>query len=121
MENFFVEDKFYTDFDSFIEDHFEEWEEDKLLQEAKELEDDWAVKATEAELQPIVTLSPTWISERIDDERWPEDDDRISNKVSVALDTIDYAKVNSMMPQLYYGTRKKFTITKQDVINYLNQ
>lgn len=115
-ENFFKYDKFYSDFDDLLS----ELEIDEL-EDAKNLPDDYSIECHESRKEPIVRLDAAWILERIDEERFPEEDnDRTSSKIAKILkEHIDFDKINSLMPELYYEDRKKFVITKQDIINYV--
>jgi len=116
MENFFYNDDFYNDVDSFIHENFEG------LDEILGLEDDKQFHCTGSVLQPIITLSSYWITDRIDDDRFSENGvDEECIKINKILDeNIDYDKINSLLPKLYYENRKdKFTITKQDLLDRL--
>jgi len=113
MDNFFYSDDFYSDLGELM-DALDLEEEDIPL-----LPDDYSLDCQESKKEKLVTLSNSWISERIDEERFPEDGDWVFDKVDKALSQIDYEKVNSMMPELYYESRVKFRITKQDLLNYI--
>lgn len=115
MENFFVDDKFYSDMDSLMNDLdlFEE-------QDVEDLDGTvFTVECFQSSLEPLVTLSYDWILDRVNEERFPEDNDRINNEFTKAIEAIDFDKVNSLMPKLYYPTRKKFTLTKEDFLEYI--
>lgn len=111
MKHFFYEDKFYHD----LGDLIDEWGED----EVKNFPDDWSITVEEATEEPILTLSTEWIIERIDDERWTEDGDEWHKVHKVLVDNIDFQKINTLMPKLWYETRKKVTITKADLLDYM--
>jgi hypothetical protein len=66
-----------------------------------------------AELEPIVKLSPDWILDRIDEERFTEDGND-HDKVYELLSKIDFSAFNESCPKLYYPTGRKFEITKAD-------
>ena len=110
MENFFYNDKFYSDLGELCDDLDLD---DKAI---TELPDDWSIEATESKCEKIAVITPRFISQAIDDDRWPEDDDNIYRKVIKALEIIDFAAVNSAMPDLYYDTHKPFAITKANII-----
>lgn len=112
MENFFIDESFYSELEDFLEEM--EWDEEL----AKALPDDWSIVATESYLEPMFVLSAHWITERIDEERFPESETE-EYKLANALSLIDYEKVNALIPKLYYGTGKKFTITKNDLLEEL--
>ncbi|MEO6304182.1 MAG: hypothetical protein ABIP51_13535 [Bacteroidia bacterium] len=112
MENIFYEGKFYSDISELIDDL-------ELEETINDEPDDWTIICKESNLQKIITLSEDWINDKINDERLPEDEDRVFDKLSKALKTIDYDKVNALMPELYYESRRKFVITKKDILDYL--
>ena len=115
MENFFYKDNFYTDLESFIHENFED------ESEISELEEDKLFLCRSGKLEPIVELSAEWIINRIDEERFSENNsDKELDKIAKALSELDYAKINASMPKLYYEDyRDAFTITKQDLLNAL--
>lgn len=113
MENFFYNDEFYSDLD---------WLMDVLeIDETSvhDLEDDWEIECYESTLEPLFRLDYEWIIDHIDEERWTEDAEE-SIKVKKILEKhINFDAINDEMPKLYYGNeRKKFTITKADLIEY---
>ena len=114
MENFFYEDEFYSELSDLL-DRLDLNDED-----IADLPDDYKLECKESVLEPLVTLTSDWVSENISEERFPEDNDSISYKVSKALEQIDFTKANEMMPKLYYATRTKFVITKKDILDYIN-
>ena len=117
MENFFVDDTFYDDIGSLMEDLdlFEEQDVENLDGAT------FSVDCVESTFEPLVTLSYDWIVDRVNEERFPEESDRIDEQFNKAINAIDFDKVNSMMPKLYYPTRKKFTLTKEDFLNYIKE
>lgn len=113
MENFFYSDKFYSDICELLED-LEISDED-----VKDLPDDYILACKESILEPMVTLSTDWIMDRINEERFPEDNDRIMDDLCKAINSIDYEKVNVLIPKLYYESRVKFNLTKKDLLDYI--
>lgn len=112
MENFFYDDEFYSEVGDLL-NHLD-IEEDKL----HELQEDWQIECVESDLQPIITLSADWIHERISENRFTENGNESEELYRILEQYIPFDKINSLIPKLYYPTRKKFTITKQDLINY---
>jgi spore cortex formation protein SpoVR/YcgB (stage V sporulation) len=110
MENFFYNDEFYSD----IGDLCSALDLDE--ETIKSLPDNYAIEAFESMLEPVVSLSADWIFNRINEERYTEDGNE-SEKVYKILEIIDYATINAQMPKLYYPTRKKFIITKADLLD----
>lgn len=111
MTNFFYNDKFYEDIPDFMEDL--EIDEETIEQ----CRDSYVVKL--GELQPILKLDSEWIIDRIDEERFTENGDEIEKLEDILKKYIDFDKVNSMIPKLWYETYKKVEITKADLYSYL--
>jgi hypothetical protein len=114
MENFFVDDRFYSGLEDLIEDVLD-WEE---IDEIKELNDDWSIEVTESSLEPMIRFDINWILNRIDDDRLPEDCERTDRKlVQLLKDNINFDAINAGMPELYYEKwNSKIKITKQDLM-----
>lgn len=119
MEHFFLEDRFYGDLDDFINDLFPEGVE--------ALEDDWSIRVQESELEPMFKVDRKEIHSVLIDyfldkheDRFPQDNDDQENYIdSVLCDCIDIARLNRNIPQLYYPAGF-VTITKQDLLDFLN-
>lgn len=75
------------------------------------------ITVEECQLEPICKINAEWMLERIDEERFPEDQfDEISEKVEDVLNKyIDFAKVNEMLPKLWYGTGKLYKISYDEL------
>jgi len=67
MENFFKDGDFYTDLEDFIDRVF-----DGEKEQIEDLEDDATFNCKGSKLEPILSLSADWIAERIDDDRFSE-------------------------------------------------
>lgn len=115
LDNFIYNDNFYSD----ISDLIDEMESDGI--DINELPEDYKIVCFNTETQPIEQFDAGWILERMDEERWPEDDDgRFYEKVrKIFNECIDFEKLNSMMPELHYPASSKFFITKNDLIENL--
>ena len=109
MENFFIDDEFFSDFCSYMESR--DFEEDNIP-------DDWSEMAIEGELQPMCDFSMDWIFDRLDEDRDDENGIAGERLVSLLEKHIDFKAIETGMPKLYYGTKRKFEITKQDLLNY---
>ena len=48
------------------------------------MDDDYSIECFESSLEPLVTLSYDWIVDRVNEERFPEDNDRIDNEFTKA-------------------------------------
>ena len=68
-------------------------------------------------LEPVAVIDADWILERIDEERWPEDNDYVYERALKDLGKLNFDTINEKMPKLYYPIGEKFTITKQDLID----
>ena len=111
MQNFFCNEEFFYDLGDLI---------DSLdVEDINNLPDDYKLECDESILEPVVVLSADWILDRINERRFPEDDDELCLKIRKSIsDNIDFEKLNSSIPMLYYGTRKKFVVTKQDLVDW---
>lgn len=117
MENFFYNDNFYSDMESFIHENFDD------ESEIAELDDDKLFLCKGSKLEPILKLSAEWIAERIDDERFSENnnENEVEKIMKVLSGNIDFDKINALLPELYYENYKdKFTITKQDLLDQIS-
>lgn len=117
MENFFEDGEFYTDLEDFIYKVFDGEEE-----QVRELEEDAVFECKGSKLEPIIDFSSQWITERIDDDRFSENnsDDEFEKITKVLDENIDFKKITDLLPKLYYVNYKdKFTITKQDLLDAL--
>ena len=117
MENFFEDGEFYTDLEDFIYKVFDGEEE-----QVRELEEDAVFECKGSKLEPIIDFSTQWITERIDDDRFSENnvDSEIDEIEKVLNGNIDFEKINALIPKLYFVDRRnKLTITKQDLLDAL--
>ncbi len=122
MENFFIDETFYTDFSDLMDEM--EIEEDNI----HELPDDWSQKIQLSKLEKIFTLDKKFVADAIMqktdtwEERFPEDpSDRFMKKIEMAIENgIDIDKMNALIPELYYPINEFVTITKKDLIEWIN-
>lgn len=114
MENFFYNDKFYSDIDEFIETIEEEYDCD-----IKDLPKDFTADITESELKPILTLSIDDIN--LDSDNFSEDESEEFCKITKVLkENIDFDKINSLMPKNYQSTGVEVTLTKKDLLQLIS-
>ncbi len=120
MENFFIEDTFYSDLGDYIDDLF--LDEDKHFYD---LDDDWSIEAERSKLERIFTLKEDFVLNAILnetdtwEERFPEDCDIVFEKIKKSIkESIDIEKMNEGLPKLYYPNGETFVITKEDLIRY---
>lgn len=111
MENFFIDDQFFSDLCEYMESR--ELEEDNIP-------DDWSEVAIEGDLQPMLIFNIDWIFDRIDEERDDENNNSSEKLIGLFKKHIDFDAINNEMPKLYYPTRKKFDITKRVLLDYCN-
>lgn len=117
IENFFEDGEFYTDLEDFIYKVFDGEEE-----QVRELEEDAVFECKGSKLEPIIDFTSQWITERIDDDRFSENNSENEyEKITKVLDeNIDFKKITNLLPKLYYENYKdKFSITKQDLLDAL--
>lgn len=128
MEHFFLDDRFYSDLDDFIEDYFEDPYTELYPKEAIEaLEEDWSIRVQELKLEPMFEVERDEINSLILDyliekheDRFPQDSDEEEKDLSMALKaSFDVTLFNSLVPKLYYPTTFT-TITKQNLLDFLN-
>lgn len=113
MNNFFYEGEFYHELCDLLEAlDIEEGKEN-------ELPDDWCVVCFESDLEPVIFLSTEWIMERINEERFSEEADELSKVQKILDENIPFDKINSLLPKLYYESRRELRITKEDVLEYI--
>ena len=118
IENFFKDRDFYTDLEDFIDRVFNGEKE-----QIEDLEDDVIFNCKGSKLEPILSLSAEWIAERIDDDRFSENnnENEVEKIMKVLSGNIDFDKINTLFPELYYENYKdKFTITKQDLLDKIS-
>ena len=121
MEHFFLEDRFYYELGDLIDDLFPE------NGDIEELPDDWSIRVQESKLEPMFQLTKKEIAHVIwqyigdtHEDRFNPDDDGTDDEITKALEKcFDSKKFNSLVPKLYYPTTFT-TITKQDLLDYLN-
>jgi hypothetical protein len=107
----FYNDRYYDELRDIIED----LELDEL--EIHELPEDYTLVAYETNLETIENIDADLIARGIDEDRFPEDNDRTYAQILKILnDNIDFEKINSLLPKLYYESGRKIIFTKADLI-----
>jgi hypothetical protein len=117
MENFFTGETFCTDLESLM--YLLDIDEDKI----NSLPDDWTYKVEEADLEPMYKLDADSISDLLcsaHNDRYDEDGTQYDKVTKALQETVDFEKLNSMIPKLWYPNSKFITITKQDLIKYVS-
>jgi hypothetical protein len=119
MENFFIEENFYSDLGEYIDSFYGE---DAVLA----LSDTWYQNAEEADLEPVLKMDDNYLEHLIDNiyddeiERFPEEPDDTIKKLNKAfMESFDFEKFNKLCPKMYYPNGKRFTITKKDLLEWI--
>jgi len=111
MENFFIENEFFSDFCDYMDSR--DLEEDNIP-------DDWSEMAVEGKLEPMFDFSLDWIMDRLNEERDDENGNGGEKLIKIFEKHIDFNSINEAMPGFWYATKNKFMITKQDLLDYCN-
>lgn len=116
MQYFFIDEDFYSDLGDLID------RRDYVL---KELDDDWSIEVDLSKLEKIFTLKEDFVIDAIMEktevweDRFPEESESAYEKVKNAIrQSIDFKKLNELMPSLYYPNDETCIITKADLIEY---
>lgn len=111
LEIFYYGDAFYEDIYGLINDLDIE---DKI----NELPDDYVINVYECELRPIVKFTSEYITDMVDDDSYSENNyENEYDKIKEALDKcVDFKKLNSLIPELWFPTNDIRTITKADLL-----
>lgn len=114
---FFVEDQFYKNHEAYIK------ELSCQITRISDIDDDWSEECGVGEQDFVVQLDENKLSDLIftsDEERFSEDPDSEIEKIKeVFRKCVDFGKLNSMMPKLWYGRGDGYVITKSDVYDDL--
>lgn len=114
MENFFHGDKFHTDLGSLIDDISE-------TEDLSDLPEDWETDCTESNYESVFVLDPHDIYNAFAEDRDGEDMDSHDEIISILKQHIDFEKINSLIPKMYYEKpRQKIIITKKDLLDYIS-
>jgi len=118
MENFFCNDNFYHDLESFI-DRVVDNEECEI----KDLPEDWHDQIEETTLEKTFKMDIEFAVNAIllQCDKWsdrlPEESKDTDEQIATAIrSSIDIPKLNCMIPSLYYPNGEKTVITKEDLI-----
>ena len=108
----------------YYNDNFETWEDvierilnDEEVDDLTELPDDFKVEIGDTIAKPIAVMSVDWFEDSFDTDN-VENADSIWEDIEKALkESIDFEKLNKMLPILYHNTGKYKTYTKQELID----
>lgn len=120
MENFFIDENFYEDLADYIEKTFGDDKE-----AIEDLDDNFEEDCREGVEQSIFPISITteWIIDtivEIYDRRFPEESDELYSKIKKLLEAniiVNTEAIEKALPKLFYPYGKRFTITKQDLLD----
>jgi len=123
MENFFVDEDFYTDIEGYLA-HLELEQDD-----VEALPDNFEQETELSTLEPVCEIYEDWLHKVIIEQIIDNYEDRISaddgvlkeveEKIKVALHaSINIDKINEGVPKYYYPNGTKGKITKQDLLDY---
>jgi hypothetical protein len=118
MQNFFIEDEFFSTLDDLI---------DYIGLDVEELDDNWTTKVKLSELEPMFQFNEKFIVDAIInntdlfEDRFPENSDNIFDKIKEGIiASVDLDKLNKFIPLFYFPTGHYKTITKQDLLDFKN-
>lgn len=115
MENFFYNEQFYSDLTECC--NYNDWDEQVI----QSFPDDFKIEVELSNLETIQRLSPEWILERIEDERFSENtEDEADLITNILRENIDFEKINALMPKLYYSKGEREYISKQDLLDAIS-
>lgn len=116
MYNFFVDDKFYSEIEDYLIDA--EIDEDNI----GEVSDQWEQEIFLSKKEKLVDMNKDFVADAICnaterfDDRFPEDSDSIFEEIKNAvIRSVDFEKLNDLIPSLYYATGEKSKLTKKDL------
>ncbi len=115
FKNFFYKDHFYSDADIFIDDVLSD-----RYDSVEDLPEDWTTKVYESDLRPIHQFTVDQMIDLIDPDKCDEDGNSIPKVANILNKHINFDALNLDVPKLYYAKRQPTTLTKQDLLNYIN-
>lgn len=81
-----------------------------------------SIKIYECNLEPIQVLDAYSIADSIDEDRWDEDKTQLDEVISAINASVDFEKLNSLMPKLWYADSKKAIIlTKEEILKTFDE
>jgi hypothetical protein len=119
MEHFFIEDEFYGDLQDYIDSLIDG--EDSV----KELPDDWKIEVATTKLEKAFKVGKEDAADDLSEVWCDRHDDRggetYKDDVREALlKVIDVDKINEAIPSYYFPDGNVATITKQDLLDWIN-
>jgi hypothetical protein len=116
MQNFFYEDTFCSDLEDLAE--LFDIDEDNV----NDLKDDWQQRVELSELEPIFKIDADNLCQLLADaneDRLSEDFNEEAKIIKALKESIDFDKLNGLLPKLYYPSNKFEIVTKADFVDFL--
>jgi hypothetical protein len=116
MQNFFYEDTFCSDLADLAE--LFDIDEDNV----NDLKDDWQQRVELSELEPIFKIDADNLCQLLADaneDRLSEDFNEEAKIIKALKESIDFDKLNGLLPKLYYPSNKFEIVTKADFVDFL--
>ena len=115
---YYYNENFYHDLEQLIDD--------LDFEKVEDLSDDFSITYRECDEEKLCTLSADLLAELIRDyheERFSEEDsDGEYYKILKNLSkNIDFDKINSEMPTLWYPSKRKVQFTKADIVAFCSE
>lgn len=109
-EGLVIDNEYYDDITHYAESMGEDF--------INSLPDGTVAIAHVCETRLLQVFTPEWITERIDDDRFSENNmEQEYEKVCEALrQSVDWDKLHSLMPEINYETKEKYSISKSDLL-----
>lgn len=117
MENFFIDENFFYGIDDLIT-HLDLDDNSAI----DELEEDWSIEVEAGIQEPMFVLKAADIEEMLfnnNEDRYSEDSPQSEQIIKALNECVDFEKLNSKIPVLWFGGGEKFTITKADLLEYI--
>lgn len=115
MENFFIEDEFFSTLKNLVE---------YTQVEVDELDDNWTIKVELSDLEPMIKLNEDDLVQILADaneDRFAEDNFEVEERnIREAIKlAFDLDKFNNHIEKYYYPNGHYKTITKQDLLDFI--
>lgn len=110
---YYLDDNFYHQLEDIVDDL-----------DLEVMSDTDTIKVENCALEPIITLSAEILADYLEgylEERHSENnqDEELDKIIQVFKNNIDFEKINSELPKLYYPNNTFVTLTKQELITLL--
>jgi len=114
---YYYNEKFYHDLEQLIDD--------LDFEKVEDLSEDFSITYKECDLEPIIELSAEKLTQLIydsEEERFSEDNTvEEFDDIQKLLSDIDFEKINSKIPKLWYPSKRKIQLTKADIVAFYSE